>query len=441
MKRTRPLLPLTLILLCVTSSCSLQTGTPVPAEPSMTPLPADTIATPSPEITLELEKFEFVPAPDGTLFLGTFENSLASDLVDLRIDLDLWTPDAALVASQVIRPVPDSLAPGERAGVWAYVDSASGDLHPSLSIASHSSGPLFHSDVDVAILDTRQTASGETILLGELTNRQVGYGRLNDLILLPESIGEGSQGIAKIMLANRGLPPGEAVPFASGVLGEVPEEGWQVFIDASPSGTPDRPPLEIFTEPVLRLSEQGRPFYILQLRNLGSLPRWVSGEAVFSHDDTVMALVDLSTPVPILPGEIRPISLDEFIGLPTGFEPSPEAFQDWQVELKIDSLASRPALAEVQPLRIEVLQFEVIGDLIFMRGELSNDNPGAVEHPSALITARDIGGRLLNSAWSTPRERLAPGASTRFELTMLLPAGTKAELSEFDLQGFGTAAP
>jgi hypothetical protein len=36
---------------------------------------------------------------------------------------------------------------------------------------------------------------------------------------------------------------------------------------------------------------------------------------------------------------------------------------------------------------------------------------------------------------------LRPGESVEFELTMLLPAGVTAELSEFDLQGLGLASP
>jgi hypothetical protein len=441
MNPSRSVRLLTLVLLALIPSCSPALATPVPAKPSTTPEPTRTITTPTPEITLALKSYGFVTVPGELLFLGTFENTLERDLVDLQLALELRTAPGDLAASQLIRPVPDSLAPGEEAGLWAQFDSISGELTPSITLASTSSNPLSHSDVEVELVATRKLGSGETVILGLLTNRQIGYGRLNDLILLPTSIGRGSQGIARILLANQGLPPGQAVPFAAEVVGEVPDLGWQIYVDASPSGTPDQPPLELVTEPMLKHSEQGRAFYVFQFQNLGSLPRWLHGEAAFYRDNTLMALADLSMPVPIRPGEIRPIAISEFIGLPLEYDPTPEALREWRVELNLDALASRPSLSEVQTLRIEVLQFEVIGDLVFIRGQLANDNPGVVEHPTALLAARDIGGFLLNSAWSRPTERLAPGESVSFELTMLLPAGTTAESSEFDLQGIGTSAP
>jgi len=129
------------------------------------------------------------------------------------------------------------------------------------------------------------------------------------------------------------------------------------------------------------------------------------------------------------------------VGLPTGVDISPDALEGWEAELIIDALASRPALQETRLLRLEVSQFEQIGDLIYLRGELTNDNPDTVERPSALVAARDVAGNLLDSAWTMPQEVLAAGESVEFEVTMLLPAGVTAELSEFDLQGLGLASP
>jgi hypothetical protein len=440
MKRSRSIVHAVMVC-CLAASCA-PAATPVgQTEPSPTPGPTPIASAPTPEIRLGLDEFQLLPFSGGLLFLGTLENDLERGLTDLRLELELHGPDGSLAAAKSITPVPDSLAPGERSGVWTYFDRLSGDFVPSIRILSYAEGPLFQNNIEIELSEPRTSGSGRTIILGELTNLNIEYARLDDMILLPERIGEDQQGIARILLANQGLPPSEPVPFAVEVLGEIPGAGWRVFLDASPSGVPDKPPLDITAQPVLSFSAQGRPFYGFQIQNPGSLPRWLKGQIAFYLGRELLGLAELSVPVPIRPGETRAVSIDEFIGLPQRTDLSPPAMAEWRVELIIDSLASRPALAQVRLLRIEVTQFEVIGDLVFLRGTLTNGDGVTVEQPSAMITARDIGGRVLNSAWSTPQDELAPGETAMFELTMLIPAGAKAELSEFDLQGLGLAAP
>ncbi len=435
-----------LVILAVTAISVAAACAPAarPVEPTAgtsVPAPTEIFATRTPEIHLELKQYELVSIPGSTLFLGTVENSLEIPLSELQLELELRNPDGSLTAALEIRPVPSTLAPGEIAGLWMQLEPLDTDLIPSLTLSSYSEGPLLKSEVEIEILETRTSGSGQTIILGTLTNRQFGYARLDDLILLPKEFTGERQGVARLQLANQGLPPDEAVPFTAEVLGEIPQAGWQVYLAASPFGTPDTPRLEIVAPPEARHSTQGTPFFIFQIRNPGSLSRWLKGQVAFYRGEELIALARLDTPVPIRPGETRPFSISELVGLPTGVDISPDALEGWEAELIIDALASRPALQETRLLRLEVSQFEQIGDLIYLRGELTNDNPDTVERPSALVAARDVAGNLLDSAWTMPQEVLAAGESVEFEVTMLLPAGVTAELSEFDLQGLGLASP
>ena len=432
---------LTMIALNLQAACTPAANPVSPMARTNTPENTEISPTPPTKISLGLKQYELVSIPGGSLFLGTVENSLEIPLTDLQLELELRDAEGRLAASGEIRPVPAILAPGESAGLWMQLDALEPDLIPSLTIRSYSEGPLFTSEVEVKILETRPSGSGQAIVLGTLTNRQNGYARLDDLVLLPREFGGETPGMARLQLANLGLPPDEAVYFTAEVLGEIPGAGWKAYLAASPSGMPDAPPIEVVTPPAARHSSQGRPFFIFQIRNLGSLSRWLKGQVVFYRGEDLIALARLDTPVPIRPGETRPFSIGEFVGLQTGTDLSPAEVQGWDAVLSIDALASRPALHETRLLRLEVSQFEQIGDLIYLHGELTNENPGTVEQPSALIAARDIAGALLNSAWTMPADMLRPGESVEFELTMLLPAGVTAELSEFDLQGLGLASP
>ncbi|MEJ2013171.1 MAG: FxLYD domain-containing protein [Anaerolineales bacterium] len=416
-------------------------STPAQADLTHTPEPAAASPTPPPETGLKLTSYDFQTVAGGLLFIATVENTQADDLTDLELSLAFLGADGSVAAFRTVRAIPDSLPPGGTAGLWVLLDPHNGELEPQIRSVSVSDGTAYQGRLRLKVLDTRHTAGSQAIILGEITNPGAEYLRLEDMLLLPASIGEGPQGAARPLLAPQGIPPGETLPFAAELLGEAPENGWHSFLDSSPSGIPDSPPIEIQSGPTLRHSAQSRPFYTLQLRNTGSLPRWLAGEVAFYRDGTLMALARLSSPIPIRAGETRPISISEFVGLEAGTDLSPAAMKDWQVQLKIDALASRPALEEIRTLALSVTQFEVIGGLIFMRGELTNQDSEDVMHPSALITARDVSGRLLDSAWANPSETLASGATVEFELTMLLPASTTAELSEFDLQGLGLSSP
>jgi hypothetical protein len=430
----------TLLLACLlmlASSCAPALPAPTQAAAASTAETDVVSPTPTTEAGLRLTSFHFQPVTGGLLFIGTVENTQADDLSDLELSLAFIGADGFVKDSRTVRPIPDSLPPSETAGVCILLDPYDGELKPEIRAVAASDSPHNEAKLRLRVVDTRFTAGGQEIMLGEITNHGDEYLRLKGMLLLPGSIGAGPQGAARPLIIPQGFPPGETLPFAAEIIGQVPDSGWHPFLDAIPSGIPDTPPIEIRSEPSLRHSAQGRPFYTLQLRNTGSLPRWLEGEVAFYQGEVLMAISRLTVPVPIRPGETRPISIREFVGLEAGVELNPTEIKDWRVELQFDALASRPALEEIRTLALSVTQFEVIGGLIFMRGELSNQNPEIIDHPTALITARDISGRLLDSAWANPGRELAPGETVDFELTMLLPAGATAELSEFDLQGLG----
>jgi len=436
------LLPLALLLLGLGAAVSACASAAQPVPPTAAPTitqPPPTL-TPTPALRLELQESSLTADPQGLLFLGTFENPLDTPLSGLRLQLELLRPDGAPAAGRTVQPVPGSLAPGATAGLWARFDAADHTLTPALQVVASTGDPVPSTDIEVAVLGAYGGGAGPTTILGTLTSHMAGYARLEDVLLLPRAFGRGPQAAAVLSLANQGIAPGESVPFAAEVQGEQPPQNWQAYVAAVPSGQPDSPALDLVSGPEPARTAQGRIFYTLQLQNTGSLPRWAAGMLAFFQDGELQALARLSTPLPLAPGETRAFAITEFAGADPATDPTQQAALSWDAELVLDALGSRPVLREIRSLELSVEQFEVIGELLFLRGELTNSGSGAVEGPSALIIARDIHGRLLNSAWATPVERLEPGASAAFELTMLLPAGTSAELSEFDLQGAGLAA-
>jgi len=155
------------------------------------------------------------------------------------------------------------------------------------------------------------------------------------------------------------------------------------------------------------------------------LPRWLGGQLALFTEGTLLSLSDISSPYPLQPGEIRVISIKTYPGLPSDPASTLVSMETWQPELRLDALRSRPALEPVLSLKVEVAQFETIGGLIFIRGNLTNEHPAAVVDPSVQVVSRDQSGRVLDSAWVKPAKDLATGDTVSFEM------------SEYDIQGQG----
>ncbi len=400
---------------------STATGIPV------SPTPAWSISGPD----LELQAID-----EGLLLTGTFENTTVSSIAQIELDAQLVDEQGEIVVQASLQPVPSALAAGETAGFAIVFPAPGRPVLPVVRVQAYEQVPANKTRVSVEIMDVRPGNDGQTYVVGEIFNHSFNYARVDDLLLLAAGAAT-SPGAAFLIPGNQGLPPRSSVFFLASVVGMAPVASWRTFVDVSTSGTPDTPKL-VLTEPItLHFTDQGRPFHILQIQNQGSLPRWLGGQLALFTEGTLLSLSDISSPYPLQPGEIRVISIKTYPGLPSDPASTLVSMETWQPELRLDALRSRPALEPVLSLKVEVAQFETIGGLIFIRGNLTNEHPAAVVDPSVQVVSRDQSGRVLDSAWVKPAKDLATGDTVSFELTLMLPAGTTAEMSEYDIQGQG----
>jgi hypothetical protein len=413
---------------------------PSPA-PLDTPEPAstatDTPPTPTPAWALPEADLRLQAVDDGLLLLGTLLNATGGSISGIELRAALTDAAGLPVAEAVLQPVPSSLAAGETAGFATLFPQMDDQVSATVIVDAFEAGQVGSVKASIKVLDVRPGRDGRMYVVGEAFNSTLSYARLDNILMLAGDLDE-EPAVAMLIPGNQGLAPRTSVVFLAAVVGAVPEDGWQMFIEAGLSGIPDSPNLVLSGPAAAHHTIQGRRYHVIQLQNQGSLARWIGGQLVLYEADRLLSISDISSPIPLQPGESRVISVKDYPGLPAGM--ALEAFESFSAEIQIDALRSRPALEKMVDLKVEVSQFETIGDLIFIRGLLTNEGLLAVSNPSILVVSRDQSGRVLDSAWVTPAEGLPGGESVGFELTLLIPQGSSSEMSEYDLQAQGMLA-
>ena len=425
-----------LLVFSLTGGClapaPVLTDTPGPAS-TATAVPS----TPTPAWALPEADMRLKEVDEGLLLLGTLVNTTGGSISGIELKATLTDVAGLPVAEAMLQPVPSSLAAGESAGFASLFPRMDGQLSATVVVELFDDVTAADVRATLKILDVRPGRDGVMYVVGEAFNPTLSYARLDDILMLA---GDPEQDAAATILipGNQGLAPRTSVVFLAEVVGTVPEAGWQLFIEASPSGIPDSPNLVLSRPVAAKRTVQGRRYHVIQLQNQGSLARWIGGQLVLYDGEKLLSISALSSPFPLQPGETRVISVKEYPGLPAGMDM--EAFDSLRPEVEIDALRSRPALERMVDLKAEVSQFEAIGDLIFIRGMLTNEGLQTVSKPSILIVSRDQAGLVLDSAWASPAASLPGGESVGFELTMLIPLGSSSEMSEYDILAQGMLA-
>ena len=447
-RKKRPCLWLLVPMLCaalILGSCDAFPGmiqNPDPGQTLSYPTPTHIPSSPTPAPKIGLLSLSLIPGqtPDSWQVIGRLVNKADVPIGAISVTVTLLGVDGKGLDKATVQAIPASLLPEEEA-LFAL------DFEGTLAVADTS--VEIHAEriprirrVQGEILDAiwKINADGGTVILGQITNPGFSQAKLLDLAVL--MLGENREpiGYANLVASATRILPRESLPFIALADGGFEPDDLVFFLDMVVDTSPPEPDLQFQEFPALQFTDQGVPFFLGSLYNPSSDWVWVSCLLVLESKDELVGLAQISPPLPLQPGGIRPFSIRHFWGIAPEILASEDAMRTLNVHASVEGIAILPADETVSQLEMSISQYEALSSIVFLRGMIKNPGDTLIWLPSVYATVRDNGGLILSAEWENPAELLLAGEASEFELSLLLPRGADPAMLEFDVIAFGLEA-
>jgi hypothetical protein len=426
-------------LILLLAACSTATNSPTPTAPATEATqPTRTLPSPTPTLAADVHGLALLPGqpPDAWTALGILENRSGWTIQDVMLSVILSDDQGTTLDRAATGLAVPLLAANDSAPfAIGFRDQAGANVRVEVSnyaVATEAPLPL-----GIRFLRRTDTGTGQLAVVGTLTNSNPVPVRVLDLAVAVSDSQHALLGLSSGWSGTTSIVPEESVPFLALVPaapGGVHLVGYGAAIALD---TPSTSPVELTSEPDLKQDSQGNPIVFATLKNVGSQPALARLSMVISGAGGPASVAVYDSPIPLSPGEIRPIALTQLPGLGTQLASGAQTLDGLQAKGTVDTAASRPMSAAVVDLDVEITAYERVGSSLLVHGSAHNQSGAQVLHPTVMGVLRSTKGEpwsaaevALDSAWDS-------GSGTDFLLVMPLPAGIKPSEGEFDIRGVG----
>ena len=422
---------------CSTSLPVEPTDPAVNESPSALPQPQSS-PSPTPSINLSISTTHWVafPTSDEWNLIGTLINREPFPIGDVLINLHLKGSNISEELTLTTAPIPAQIQPSAEAIFHFTLPDGSVPTDFTLSYSAIRSDSDPATEIQVDILEYRQSWDGRLLILGEVYNQGDHLLHLQSVHIILMDDQEAPLGIAVSEHLLSALPPNKSNPFIASAEAFIEADSWKSYVDASPALMPPISPLEFSTGFTTETTAQGQPYFLGQVENQGVTPWWMVLNIVYLVEDDVLGLDTLELPFPIPPRDRIAFVLDPSQSLPadTLIEVDPD---DIEIRIFVDPWKALPSIESLLTIPVAITQFEQIGSKLYLRGEVTNPAAIPVTHAAVIITVYDVQGRTRAVGWSDPLVDLPVGDTQNFKVTLLIPKGLDLTLTEFDVRAFG----
>ena len=411
------------------------TGPAATQTPTEQPRPSPS-STPS--VDLSISKTHWLGSPEmgEGMLIGTITNLESFPVGDVLISLHQKGSKTSEELFLTSSPIPAQIQPSMEALFYFTFPYNSAPTDLTLSYIANRADSDPPTDVQVEVLDQRETSEGRLLIRGEVKNQGDHLLRLQSVhILLLDEQGE-TLGIAVSEHLLPALPPNGHNPFIASADAYLEADSWKAYVNASPALMPPIPPFEFGTGLKTEATTQGQPYFLGEVENQGVTPWWMVLNVLYLMEDEVLGLDTLELPFPIPPRDRIPFVLDPSRSLPPDIliEGDPG---DIEIQMVVDPWKALPSIDSQITIPISITQFEQIGSKLYLQGVVTNTQATPVSDTAAFITVYDVQGRTRAVGWSEPLGDLRAGDTKSFRVNLLIPKELDLTLTEFDVRAFG----
>ena len=174
----------------------------------------------------------------------------------------------------------------------------------------------------------------------------------------------------------------EALKHKNAVSTIILPDSLEFFADMVVDTSVPKPDLHFGEPPALQFTDQGVPFFLGSIHNPSSDWLWASGLLVLEKQGELIGVAQITPPLPLPPGGARPFSVQQFWGISAEILTSEDAMSTLEVHATVEGIATLPQDESVVQLELNILQYEVLGSLVFLRGLITNPSEAIIREPS-----------------------------------------------------------
>jgi hypothetical protein len=239
---------------------------------------------------------------------------------------------------------------------------------------------------------------------------------------------------AELLLTLSSVEPRGRVPFRVDFLQNHEGDWPEFFIDVVPDDDPYRgSPLWTTAEPRLFFTNQGLPFYLIEINNTAFAPQQMEGMLTISDGNDLLGVLPVHSPAPIPAQTSWYFTLEPALALPVEIRDDETALQDLTTALNLDRMKTHGVENQVKSVDIEISAIETIGGSIYLKGTLSNPYDQDLADPVVYAALRDTRGEVITANSVRIARSLSPGGPVAFTIPLWLPRGIDPTTLEFDI--------
>jgi hypothetical protein len=420
-------------------ACACQRSSiPSAQAPLATGLPSTPAPSATPSLATSISDLRLIPTnlSGEWRLVGRLRNDSAFAAQNILLEASLIDAIGRIQARRQVSLPLQTLRTGEDAPFQAFFLDVPSAARATIRVTGYVPGMDESIPVQVYGLDAIPTSDGGLAITGRVRNPGSGPALLQGLaILLRDPASQELLGVAPQTAGATRLQPGAVEPFLAVARGFSQEALLETYVDAVPATDADSVPLLLSSLPVISWTDQGKPFVVGEVKNPTPANMTTALNVSLRSGGVLAGLADITFPVPIAPGEIRPFCIEEFAGMEERVRRAGGDAESLALEVRLDAGRTRRVTQMPASLVVRVTGYEDVGSRLILRGEVVNTTEQTMG-AAILASARSTEGKVLTAANLVLGESIQPGGSASFLLTMPWPQGALPAMSEFDVRAF-----
>jgi hypothetical protein len=293
--------------------------------------------------------------------------------------------------------------------------------------------------LQIEVVRRTKTGDGQLAVMGRLTNPGADPIRVVGLVLSATDADNVLAGLSSNWFGLTGLAPKQGAPFLALLPAGSDPVHLTGYAAAEAFASPAASPIEISAGPTLRMDDQGNPIVLAVLHNRAQGPALARLLVSLTGDGGPASAGVYDSPIPLEPGEMRPVALTDFPGLVPQLVSGAQHLDTLRAQGLIDMAGSLAEPETVVTIKVEITAYESVGGSLLVHGTAHNQSGEPVFQPTAIGALRSTSGEVWSAGEASLGGPLPSGSQKEFLIVMPRPSGVEPSQGEFDFRGLGLA--